>query len=281
VRKAWFREGAQVLVATPRPDDADAFAEVSVRYPEGGEAEFLRGLLREVDSNQGELANALLETRAPILTTESVWNLPNAEEVLELLQRLAQRIGSTLNVMALGANGQGAEELGIRPDAFDRPGLATRQILEGCANGSIRALWLAGVDPLQAYPDRQLVERALENVEYLVVQTTLESEAASYASVVLPIAAPGEADGSFTNVERRVQVFERALEPPSEAKPAWRVFSEVMVRAEPQTPPFSAREIFDEIARTVPAFHGITWEQARDGGVILGARRPLSPVGRS
>ncbi|MCA1948228.1 MAG: molybdopterin-dependent oxidoreductase, partial [Armatimonadetes bacterium] len=112
-------------------------------------------------------------------------------------------------------------------------------------------------------------------------QTALETEAAAYASVVLPIAAPGETDGSFTNVERRVQAFEKAVEPPAEAKPAWRVFSEAMVRAQPRTPPFSAREILEQIARAVPAFEGVRWEEARDGGVRLGARRPLSPAGRS
>jgi len=281
VRKAWFREGAKVAVATSAPDDADAFAACSVRYEPGSEAEFLRGLLRDVDLAQGELARLLLETRGPILTTESIWNLANAEEVLGLLKELAAKLGCSLNVMALGANGQGAEELGVRPDAFERPGLGTKEILEACADGRVRALWLAGVDPLRDYPDRGLVERALENVEYLVFQTALETEAAAYASVVLPIAAPGETDGSFTNVERRVQAFEKAVEPPAEAKPAWRVFSEAMVRAQPRTPPFSAREILEQIARAVPAFEGVRWEEARDGGVRLGARRPLSPAGRS
>jgi len=281
VRKAWLREGAKVAVATSAPDDADAFAACSVRYGPGSEAEFLRGLLRDVDLAQGELARLLLETRGPILTTESIWNLANAEEVLGLLKELAAKLGCSLNVMALGANGQGAEELGVRPDAFDRPGFGTREILEACADGRVRALWLAGVDPLRDYPDRGLVERALENVECLVFQTALETEAAAYASVVLPIAAPGETDGSFTNVERRVQAFEKAVEPPAEAKPAWRVFSEAMVRAQPRTPPFSAREILEQIARAVPAFEGVQWQEARDGGVRLGARRPLSPAGRS
>ncbi|MCX7800708.1 MAG: NADH-quinone oxidoreductase subunit NuoG [Fimbriimonadales bacterium] len=285
LRKAWYRQGARICVATSRPDDADAFAAVSVRYPQGGEAEFLRSLVAELRvqleggrsfGELADLASTLLETRGPILATESLWNLDQAGEVLAQLRLAAELLGVSLNVMALGANGQGAEELGVRPDAFDRTGLGTRQILEACADGRIRALWLAGVDPFEAFPDRSLVQRALENVEYLVVQTALETEAAAYASVVLPITAPGESDGSFTNVERRVQAFEKAVDPPAEAKPAWRVFSELMVRAEPRTPHFSAREILAEIAREVPAFQGVEWSAARDGGVLLGARRPLS-----
>ena len=44
------------------------------------------------------------------------------------------------------------------------------------------------------------------------------SETAALADVVLPAAAFPEKEGTFTNTERRVQLLNKAVEPPGEAR---------------------------------------------------------------
>jgi predicted molibdopterin-dependent oxidoreductase YjgC len=118
--------------------------------------------------------------------------------------------------------------------------------------------------------DKDGARKALENVGFLVVQATNQSETLEYASVVLPMTAPAESEGTFINLERRVQRFSRVLPPRGEAKPAWRVYSELMLRTKPETPLFNAKDVMEEIADHVPAFEGARYEALPEEGFVLG-----------
>jgi anaerobic selenocysteine-containing dehydrogenase len=74
------------------------------------------------------------------------------------------------------------------------------------------------VDPLRTFPDRQLVERALGRVDFLVVQDIAPSATAGKAHVVLPAAALPEKEGTITNVEGRAQRIAPVVQPPGEAR---------------------------------------------------------------
>jgi ferredoxin-nitrate reductase len=75
-------------------------------------------------------------------------------------------------------------------------------------------------------PDTGLVRAALERAELVVVQDAHHpTETSALAHVVLPAAAWPEKEGTMTNSERRVGLVRRALEPPGEARPDWRIFA--------------------------------------------------------
>ena len=95
------------------------------------------------------------------------------------------------------------------------------------ANGRLKALWLIDVDLFNVGLDRSLVIKALENIEYLVVQGSSRTETFYYASVAIPMALQVESDGSFTNMEGKVQELKAAISSPGDAKPVWRVFEEL------------------------------------------------------
>ncbi len=287
VRKAWFKYGARVIVANDKPTDADSFAHLILRYRTGTEATLAGGLaaaagLKGSDSRLTPehvefvtgvsaidlvAAAALLkEHSAPVVTTRSLYNQPHGQEAMEAIASFAANNGSGFNVYSLSANDQGAEELGFLPGPT---GLNTRGILEACVAGDIKALWLVGADPLAEYHDRHLVEAALESVDFLVVQDRFETESIAYASVVLPATAPGEADGTYTNLERRVQRSKQVLPIAGESKPIWRAIVELSLRLNPEAPLFSASEVMDRIARDVPAFAGVSYETIGEDGQIL------------
>jgi len=296
LRKAWFQTGAKVVVAHDQATDVDSFANLILRYRPGTAATLANGLLaaavaggkaqvppqlaerlagyspERVEAETGVSAADLQEAAeilagAPIVTTRGLYDLEGGAGIAETLAGFAVTTGGTFNNYARLANEEGAALLGFQPR---NGGMNTHQILEGCANGSIRALWLVGADAFKQHADRSLVERALENVEFLVVQDWQETEAMSYASVVLPMTAPMEGDGTYTNLERRVQRFRQVLPERGEAKPAWRTFEELSMRLKPMTPMFNPRDIMDRIAAEVPAFAGVAYDKLGGEGFVLG-----------
>ena len=123
-------------------------------------------------------------------------------------------------------------------------------MLQAAANGNLKALWLVGVDLFSQGLDRDLVTRALENVEFLVVQDSLRSETFYFASVAIPMALSAESDGSYTNMEGTVQELRAIIPTIGDAKPVWRTFEELSVRLQPRMPFMQAKDLFESI----PAF---------------------------
>jgi len=277
IRKGWFLNGSKVIVAHDSATDADSFAHTVLRYKPGTGHILASALLAaaveagrtevpepvraslpalEAAANQTGIsadrireAAALLGENGAVVTTHSLFNQPSGQDTLETLGGMAMCLGMEFNCYALGANDQGAEDLGVLPG---EGGLDTHGIIHGAGHGDVDALWLLDCDlnlPGGA--------TALEEVPFLVVQAADHTDVVNYASVVLPMALPAESEGSFTNMERRVQKLDPVLTPPGEAKAAWKILSEVMVRSKPEKPFFNAQEIFAEIGREVTSFAGV------------------------
>jgi NADH-quinone oxidoreductase subunit G len=274
VRKAWFNAGSKIVVASSGDTDADSFAHAVLRYRPGAVGALAKGLaamcaggadVRAISQETG-VAEAQLRRAAEglrpetvVVATHGLLNESGGKEAIGALKSLP-----SFNCYALGANDQGAIELGLQQ------GRTTADILQAAADGGVKALWLAGCDPLNDFADRALAQRALENVEFLVVQDVRMTESAHFASVVLPMCAPAEDEGTYTNCERRVQRFKRAIPAPGDAKPAWRIFSECLMRAGDVVPYFNPNEVLQAIAKRHPEFAKAT-ETALDGeGALLG-----------
>ena len=65
----------------------------------------------------------------------------------------------------------------------------------------------------------------------------------------LPACSFIEKDGSFTNIEGRVQKFKKAIEPRGQSKPDWQIVAELMSRLGKPVPYFSPRDVAREIVR--------------------------------
>ncbi|MCU0317243.1 MAG: NADH-quinone oxidoreductase subunit NuoG [Fimbriimonadaceae bacterium] len=297
LRKGWFQNGTKVISATSHPTEVDQFAHVILRYKPGTEARLAAGLahasgaalegLEKFNPEATEQATGvpanlireageiLREAGARILTTHSLLTTSEGSVACEILAGLAHKAGHKFSCLGLKANTAGAKELGLLPDTLpggiknSNPGKDTRQMLEDAARGKLKALWLVNCDPLTDFPDRDLAEKALENVEFLVVQHHQAIEACEYASVVLPMTLPAEQDGTFTSSERRVQRMAPVLSAPGEAKASWRIFAELLLRIQPSTPPFGPKDVMEEISREVPTFAGVNYGALDGPGVLI------------
>lgn len=219
------------------------------------------------------------------------------------LLSLAMLTGGTLNRLLPDAGSHGAMDMGVLPDSLpglrslkdstarahfeaawggaipEEPGMGTERVLRACAENRIRALFLNCFDPLTDFPDRALAERALEEVDYLVVHHFVRSECVQYASVFLPAQSWADRTGTFTNVEGRVQRFDQALQPIGAAKATWQVCAELLFRMRQMTPPFGPGDIMAEIARLVPAYAECTYDRIGEHGTrIAPHREPAEPA---
>jgi len=142
-----------------------------------------------------------------------------------------------------------------------KPGLTIPKIIDGAAEGTIKALYVMGENPMMSDPDTAHVEKALKNLDLFIVQDIFRNETADLAHVVLPSSAWAEKEGTFTNTERRVQRVRKAVEAPGEARDDWEIITGIANRMGAGWKYESARAVFEEVARVTASYAGITYDR--------------------
>ncbi|MFA6223506.1 MAG: molybdopterin-dependent oxidoreductase [Desulfomonilaceae bacterium] len=148
-------------------------------------------------------------------------------------------------------------------------GKTTTEIARGLEAGEIRALFLAGADPLTDYPNAGRWASALNKAELLVVHDMFLSPSAELAHCVFPVASFAEKEGTMTNIEHRVQRLNQVIPPLSPTMPDWSILEELARSMGKPMGFFRAADIFNEISRTVPLYNRLTLDDLRDDGKIL------------
>jgi NADH-quinone oxidoreductase subunit G len=159
-------------------------------------------------------------------------------------------------------NSNGSRLTGI---SGDRVGANLTRITEGVANGNIKTLIVFGEDVTKygITPDM------LAKLNTLIVSDILPNKTAELAHYVLPGCAHAEKRGTFTNGKGRVQKFMKAVEPPGDARPEWEFLLELVADITGQNGIGSIEGLFNQMAREVPAFNGLTWAGLGDTGVTV------------
>ena len=134
------------------------------------------------------------------------------------------------------------------------------EMLTASIMGDLKALWLIGEDLMQSDPDTTNVKKALESLDFLVVQELFMTETAKKADIVLPAACFLEKEGTFTNSERRIQKVNKAVEPPGEAKADGQIIVDMMNKMGYKQEDYTAEGVIKELANVIPFFKGVTWE---------------------
>jgi formate dehydrogenase major subunit len=210
----------------------------------------------------------------------------------QALTNLALYLGKPENLAYVGldANSQGCRDMGVLPDrlpghaALDdgmasnllgklwgcslpvHPGKSYKQMLDA-AGGEVKALFVMGANPAS---ERPTWAEKLDKLDFLVVQELFLTETAAKADVVLPAVSWAEQDGTFTNLERRVQRAPKALgNPQSKAAPDWMILDHLATYFDAQWGHTSAQAVTAEIAQAAPIYAGLTWEAHRRPGLAV------------
>lgn len=129
------------------------------------------------------------------------------------------------------------------------PGRSILDMIKGLHSGEVRALWVATTNPAASLPDTRWVRKGLAKAELLVVQDIFHpTETSLLAHVVLAAAQWCEKTGTFISSERRIELVEKLIDPPGQAKPDYEIIWSV-ARAmgfERQFPYTLPEEVFEE-----------------------------------
>lgn len=114
-----------------------------------------------------------------------------------------------------------------------------------------------------------LTAELLGKLETLIVSDILPNATAQYAHYVLPGCAHAEKRGTFTNRDGRVQKFLQAIQPPGDARAEWDFLHDLVYNLTGRSGFQTIEGLFNEMAKDVPAFNGLTWAGLGDAGVTV------------
>ncbi|MEZ5583323.1 MAG: molybdopterin-dependent oxidoreductase [Candidatus Competibacteraceae bacterium] len=215
---------------------------------------------------------------------------------LALITGQLGRPGTGLHPLRGQNNVQGASDAGLIPMVFPdyqrvdgaaarakferlwdyvadlEPGLTVVEIMNAVLTGQIRGMYIMGENPAMSDPDLDHARQALAELDWLVVQDIFLTETAYLADVVLPASAFPEKSGSFTNTDRTVQLGQRALDAPGDARQDLWIIQEMAKRLGlnwnyPGSDSGVAR-VFDEMRQAMPSIAGITWKRLETDGAV-------------
>lgn len=217
--------------------------------------------------------------------TEGVMSLSN----LALVTGKLGRSGCGVNPLRGQNNVQGACDMGTQPTDYPgyqkvdndavrekfekawgvrlnpRPGLKATEVFPAAIDGRIRGLYICGEDPVVSDPDTAHVEKALESLDFLVVQELFMTKTARYADVILPAVSFAEKEGTFTNTERRVQRIRKAVTVPGNMRTDIDILTDLMNAMGYPQKRMTPAQIMDEIAALTPSYHGISYARLDAG----------------
>jgi NADH-quinone oxidoreductase subunit G len=232
--------GATLIVANARATKLDRYARHTVRYTYGNEVGTVLGML-VAGSNDYADAFARAENAIIFFGREGL-DFAGSTALAQACANLlitTDHFGKPNNGLIAvwpRANTMGAWELGIRPSGGFRAGTVN---------------WIVAADPVG--------EGALAQLSgFTVVQELFLTETAKQADVVLPAAAWAEREGTYTSGERRVQRFYPAVPARGQSKPDCEIAALLGAQVGVTLPRFPS-QLFNEIAKTVPAFAGLSY----------------------
>ena len=308
LRGALRQGGSKLFLASARPSRLDRDAGAHLRLLPGDEAHLialldnaLAGTAVEADAPLGEFVQRIVDTidtaaTVTLLIGVELLRAPRAKAALEWLERLLRRLQGAGKQVALQflfdrCNQMGAWEMGVLPTrlpgwrslgeaAFERawgkpppsePGADVHTMLERCAAGEMDMLYLLGSDPVAAYADRDLVEKALSSVGLLVVQAAYRSATTAQADIILPGAAFGEETGTVIGNEGRVQMSREIRRPLGDARRNMDILRQVGEAFDCDLGVATRQEAFTEFARLVPSFRGLSLDDIGEAGALTAA----------
>ncbi len=164
---------------------------------------------------------------------------------------------------------------GIDEKDLPHSGYPATMMIPAMLRKEIRACFLICSNPMVSLPDQHTVERALRGLDLFVVTDFFLSETAELADIVLPGSVWAEDEGTVTSLEGRVIKYNKAVDPPGEARVDWQIICELARRlGKGEFFNFqSARDIFDELRLCTRGansdYWGITYEKiAEQNGVF-------------
>jgi NADH-quinone oxidoreductase subunit G len=223
--------------------------------------------VRQALSAHGPQAAAVLAS--PQMSNEELFRARQLFKERLGIQNIENRVPSTAKVFSddflitadKNPNARGVEL--ILPGGAGSAGL-----LRQCAEGHIRWLYVfqhdltLGFDPL-------LVHEALSKVDCVIFAGSWNHRTAALADIQLPAAVYAEKEGTFTNIQGRVQRFRAAVPPIGESLTDLEILARLASELDISLSGASEAEVFSEIGQSIQAFGGMTYQTVGETGQLV------------
>ena len=189
-------------------------------------------------------------------------------------------------------NSLGAELVGVSPS---KSGLGIEGIKKGIKEKRIKALYVIKEDFINVDPE---IENMLSKLDLLIVHASNQSKTTSVADIIFPAATYAEKNGTFVNFEGTIQRIrpavstvdaDRALDgfemsrldkfgtsfdrwargTKHDAKATWKILTSLAGLLGHKMKFKMAEEVFEEIASSIEAFKGLTYDDLGEHGVKI------------
>ena len=154
-------------------------------------------------------------------------------------------------------------------------GLTAVELFDAIHRGTIKAVWIICTNPVVSLPNGSKFEEALKRAKLVVVQELYSpTDTGLFADILLPAAGFGEKEGTMTNSERRISHISKAIDPPGEALPDWKIMTRFAHKMGLSRffPYEKAEDVFEEYKQltrgTDMDITGITYERLKKQGPI-------------
>lgn len=220
---------------------------------------------------------------------KSVIGTPNIDFIRHIDKTFADDI---LRTEDLTPNSLGAELVGIKPP---KNGLNIHQIIDAIKVGNIKALYLIEDDILNF--DSSL-KKYLKNLEFFVIHCSNYNLSCDFADVILPSATYAEKNGTFINIQGRIQrirpavatkELDRSLDGMSlsrldkfgtsfdrwaqskkyDAKPTWKILTNLSSYFGLKYKYQNSEDVLEEISKNIPALNNLSYDEIGINGKLL------------
>ncbi|MGO9986886.1 MAG: NADH-quinone oxidoreductase subunit NuoG [Rhodomicrobium sp.] len=261
IRKAWLRNRAEVALIGPSAD---------LTYPYEWLGNSLKSLDDVLEGRNGVLAALRGASHPMIIVGQAALNHEAGEAVLLKAAQLAAAAmagkdaagWNPLNVLHASAAQVGGLDLGFVPG---EDGLDVKGMLD---SGDIEVLYLLGADEFDV---------SHTGNAFVIYQGSHGDRGARIADIVLPGAAYTEKNGTYVNTEGRVQLGERAVFPPGDAREDWTIIRALSEHLGAKLPFDNIRELRAAMYREHPHLAAIDQVKAEAfTGLLLEAGEPVA-----
>ncbi|MCL5102912.1 MAG: molybdopterin-dependent oxidoreductase [Armatimonadetes bacterium] len=268
-----------------------------------------KGLIDECEVSGEDVVDAaeILAKNGPVVVMFGLGVLqqPESTRIVKALADVALLLNGYVMPLRGQNNAQGACDLGLAHDLLpgymplydsgakakwewqwkcelpSDPGMDAARMVSACGTGELKALLIFGENVALSAPNTHEAIKALDKVGFLAVADMYLTETAQLADVVFPACSFLEKDGTFTNIERRVQRVRKMIEPVGES---WSDLSIISALASALGGSVSddPAEVMAEIAANVGVYEAVSYAALDESWghqwPMVGAMPQLAPV---
>ena len=169
--------------------------------------------------------------------------------------------------LLFGGNELGARDMGCIPTE-DRKDWGLEDFTKAIKNGEIKAAQIVGDFSRDLGDQSKEFIDSLEKLEFLAVHAIFDNDFVNSADVVLPLASFAEMNGTFTNIERRVQRVFPMMKVQDDERIPWKMFNSIARKLKIDGFEYNnSEDVFTEIINKNRNYNGMSYGLVEDNGV--------------